>query len=88
MLSQFMSQRDILCIVDDRQVEDPILRSVFSDLMEVTCLLNGGRTCFRMNPYAYQEVCIYCFLHFRVYLTAIGTSFSTLPFTKSPLAGQ
>jgi hypothetical protein len=56
MLSQNISQRDILAIADDTRFHDPILQSVFVDLMKVTYLLNHGRTCFRMNPYAYQEV--------------------------------
>jgi hypothetical protein len=56
MISQGISQADFLGATDDIQLHDSILRGVFVDLMKATRLLNRGRTCFRMNPYAYQEV--------------------------------
>jgi hypothetical protein len=55
--SHCISQWDFLGIADDAEFQDPVLRAVFVDLMKATHLLNRGRTCFRMNPYAYQEVC-------------------------------
>lgn len=57
MLSQDMSQLEILDVMNDVQFDDIVLRNVFVDLISVTRLLNCGHTCFRMNPYAYQEVC-------------------------------
>jgi hypothetical protein len=81
LLSQSLSQSDILSTTDDAQFQDPILRSVFVDLMKATCLLNRGRTCFRMNPYAYQEVCTNRFLQLCLCLIVIGPDINTIPFT-------
>jgi hypothetical protein len=67
MLSQRATQEDFLGKADDTQLHDPILRGVFVDLMNVTCLLNRGRAYFRMNPYAYQEVCTKCVLQSGMY---------------------
>jgi hypothetical protein len=41
---------------DNPQIYDFTLQQVFKDLMSVSCLLNHNTACFRLEPFAYQEI--------------------------------
>jgi hypothetical protein len=41
---------------DNSEIYDFTLQQVFEDLMSVSCLLNHNTACFRLEPFAYQEI--------------------------------
>jgi len=55
MASLSMSQYETFSS-DNPQIYDFTLQQVFEDLMSVSCLLNHNTACFRLEPFAYQEI--------------------------------
>ena len=58
MLGQAVPLRELFGSLDTAHVYDPELRCVVEDLMSVSHVLNGDRTCFKLEPYAFQEIWI------------------------------
>lgn len=58
MLIQVFPQRELFNSPDVAHVYDPELRCVIADLISVSHLLNGNHTCFKLEPYTFQEIWI------------------------------
>ncbi len=58
MLAQSIPQAQHFSIADGPQVYNPELRCVVVDLMSISRLLNGSRMCFRLEPYAFQDILV------------------------------
>jgi len=58
MLVQVVPQTELFNSPDAAHTNDPELRCVIADLINVSHLLNGNRTCFKLEPYTFQEIWI------------------------------
>ena len=58
MLNREVPQKELFSSPNAANVHDPELRYVIADLMSVSLLLNGDRTCFKLEPYAFHEIWI------------------------------
>lgn len=69
MLAQLNPGKEIFTMAGDPQIYNAELRCLFVELMNVSHLLNGGRTCYSLDPYAFQNILIsasYQLLHLRL----------------------
>jgi hypothetical protein len=58
MLSQITPQREPFDSTDAAHIYDLELRCITTDLISVSRLLNGDRTCFKLKPYTFYEIWI------------------------------